>query len=336
MKIDTSTAERRTVSHETRKENSLKKRKFFKENSANILVRICAWGIDVSVTGVLATAISKILGNNFQDPFFGPLFIYIICGFLYGTFMECSPWQATVGKHLLRLKVVRTDGKRLSPWHSAWRNLLRATVFLSVGISYLVGLIHPQRATFHDLMSSTRVIREKAPALDGVTWQPSKHWMWIPTVVFTGLSLVVVMILTTLTLSIAKMRGLVNDGYKQLSPYFAVVEKVSPDGRHYPSTVTEATRGIKDEDLLPNSGYKARYAANQGQFLVESPGLNGALLIGYLPVGHPFNETQEPAWVCIGRGKDESTERLYKLLAPATCATKPFHETMKKMSSSHR
>lgn len=331
MTIDASTIENTMVSQDNRKENALKKRVFFKQNSPHILSRIGAWGIDVSVTGVLATAISKILGSNFQDPLFGPLFIYMLCGFLYGSLMECSPWQATVGKHLLRMKVVRTDGRPLSSWHSAWRNLLRATVFLSVGISYLVGVVHPQGATIHDLLSSTRVIRNTAPALEGASWRPSEPWMWIPTATFTGLSLVVVLILGFLTIAIVSMRGLVNDGYKQLAPYMAVVEKASPEGRAFPETVTEATRGVKDDNLLPGSGYKARYLPKQGQFLLESPNLAGILLVGYLPVGHTYNETQAPAWVCIGRGANEEIDRLYKLLSPASCATKPFHEKVVKM-----
>ena len=43
--------------------------------------------------------------------FFGGLFSFI---WLYFALLESSPWQATVGKKILGLKVVHLDGSRIS------------------------------------------------------------------------------------------------------------------------------------------------------------------------------------------------------------------------------
>lgn len=82
---------------------------------------------------------------------------YVLIGAAYFAGMEASPWQATLGKRLLGLKVVSTDGQPLG-WPRA---LLR---FFSAGISWLfLNLGHamaawtPDKRALHDYIAGTRV-----------------------------------------------------------------------------------------------------------------------------------------------------------------------------------
>lgn len=310
-------------------ENEITKKDFLRNQAANPIARVGAWGVDLAVCGVLSTLVSKILGSNFQDSFSGPILIYIVCSFFYGSILECSPWQATLGKHILRMKVIRIDGHSLSIWHSMWRNFLRATVFLSVGISYLLSFLNPQHAAAHDFLSFTRVVKNKAQAPHGILWKPVNYINYFLPFIFTLLSLCVVMIILAVTLSIANLRSQVYSGYKLLKPYMDKVEKEYKTNKSYPESVTEDSHGIKDDDLLPGSQYKATYIKNLGQFTLEVPNIKGKLAVGYFPENHKFNEKSVPAWTCIGRANDKDYEILYSLLSPSDCSLKPFESKNK-------
>ncbi|MCC6590730.1 MAG: RDD family protein [Bryobacterales bacterium] len=56
----------------------------------------------------------------------GVLFVWIG----YGTALESSRWQATIGKKVLRLRVCSGDGGRLTPFQAMKRNLIKDGPFL--------------------------------------------------------------------------------------------------------------------------------------------------------------------------------------------------------------
>ena len=63
------------------------------------------------------------------------LFSVLLCLILwigYGTVFEASPWQATLGKRLMRLRVYDSQAGRLVLIHAAGRNLLKDGPFHSV------------------------------------------------------------------------------------------------------------------------------------------------------------------------------------------------------------
>ncbi len=70
-----------------------------------------------------------------------------------------SRHQATPGKMACRLKVVRTDGSRVTTGRAAGRyfaNLLSAFTF---GIGYLIAAFDDQKRALHDYICDTRVVR---------------------------------------------------------------------------------------------------------------------------------------------------------------------------------
>lgn len=64
----------------------------------------------------------------------------------------------TIGKTLLGLLVVRSDGSRLDPKHAALRTVVFPLSFLLLGIGFLLGLFRHDRRQLHDLIADTAVV----------------------------------------------------------------------------------------------------------------------------------------------------------------------------------
>jgi uncharacterized RDD family membrane protein YckC/DNA-binding transcriptional ArsR family regulator len=115
------------------------------------------FGLMVLITALLALPImfSPIFGNMFSFDFtFLPL-IPVFLLWIYSTLLEGFNGQ-TLGKRLLGLKVVRTDGKKVSYDHAAIRNFGKA--FL-LPFDLLVGLRHERRfIRYFDKFAGTTVI----------------------------------------------------------------------------------------------------------------------------------------------------------------------------------
>jgi len=77
---------------------------------------------------------------------------------VYGTYFEMRPRSATLGKRLLKLRVVRTDNAPLSFGRALWRNVAEFLSYVG-GIGYLVALFTRRRQTIHDLLAKTIVVR---------------------------------------------------------------------------------------------------------------------------------------------------------------------------------
>ena len=97
------------------------------------LRRLCAYLLDIAFCFTVGFALTflyfKIFTNVNLDDFFNLSTCSAIAGRLvaliglplYFLLFECSKWQATPGKKLLKLKVINFDGSRLSLWRSCVR-----------------------------------------------------------------------------------------------------------------------------------------------------------------------------------------------------------------------
>jgi uncharacterized RDD family membrane protein YckC len=61
------------------------------------------------------------------------LFLFLIFWIGYGTALESSRWQATLGKRLAGLRVYDAQGRRLGLYQAAGRNLTKDGPFLVFG-----------------------------------------------------------------------------------------------------------------------------------------------------------------------------------------------------------
>lgn len=78
----------------------------------------------------------------------------------YFVWMESSPWQATVGKKLFKLKVTDKEGKRVSFWRSLGRNLAMYLSNWTFGIGYLMCLWTSEQQCLHDMCAGCLVMEE--------------------------------------------------------------------------------------------------------------------------------------------------------------------------------
>jgi uncharacterized RDD family membrane protein YckC len=76
--------------------------------------------------------------------------------------LETGPKQATWGKQIFGLKIVRTDGRRISKTQSAGRFLIKhlfSGAFLMIG--FLIAAFTDRKQALHDLAAGTIVVRTR-------------------------------------------------------------------------------------------------------------------------------------------------------------------------------
>jgi len=86
---------------------------------------------------------------------FGPM-IYIA----YFTLMESSSKQGTLGKILMKIKVVNSDYKKLSIVNALGRSVSRIISGIILGIGYIMVLFTKNKQALHDKLAKTYVINK--------------------------------------------------------------------------------------------------------------------------------------------------------------------------------
>ena len=85
----------------------------------------------------------------------------LVPGVMYGTLMESSKFQGTLGKILTNCAVTDYDGYRLSFSHALMRNVLKILSGLApFYIAYLMIFFTQRKQTLHDMIGKT-VVRKK-------------------------------------------------------------------------------------------------------------------------------------------------------------------------------
>ncbi|MBR4355694.1 MAG: RDD family protein [Elusimicrobiaceae bacterium] len=85
-------------------------------------------------------------------------FLILLTYWLYFAFCESSPWQATLGKKLLRIKVVDQQGKRLHFWHATGRTFARLLSQLTFYIGFVMAGCTRRKQALHDKIAQTYVV----------------------------------------------------------------------------------------------------------------------------------------------------------------------------------
>jgi uncharacterized RDD family membrane protein YckC len=134
--------------------------------------RIVAAVIDVALVGILLIVIAKVLGNDENREYSlwaetqgGPRALFFLLTFLYFFATEFLSGQ-TLGKRVMKLRVVLEDGSKAGAGPVAIRNLLRAVDWLPS--LYIVGIITifatgERRIRLGDLAAKTRVVADAGP-----------------------------------------------------------------------------------------------------------------------------------------------------------------------------
>ena len=122
----------------------------------SIWKRFWAFIIDLLVFAALCIVLAQLL-----DEFTLSLVLLVII-WLYYALLESSPWQASLGKRLMGLKVVDRRGKRLSFAKATKRLLSRLVTNLTFYFGFFTAAFDKRKETLHDKMSKSVVIAKNA------------------------------------------------------------------------------------------------------------------------------------------------------------------------------
>ena len=124
---------------------------------ATFLSRTTAMFIDYMICmGIPGIFLSIILHIKSEDSIIAAL--SVLCLF-YSAIMEGSVLQATIGKKLMKIKVVNKSGKRLTLLNTCGRTLAKLISCISLGTGFLRALFDEKHQATHDFYAKTFVIK---------------------------------------------------------------------------------------------------------------------------------------------------------------------------------
>lgn len=141
---------------------------------AGFWLRFLAGAVDVALEAVGALLITLAIdlglrhfGHTFgidrwdAKVFAGFAYIPILAvgSWLYCAFMESSSWRATVGKRLLGLQVMDTEGRRISFSQATVRHFMKFLSLFCLMIGFLMAGWTKRRQALHDIPTDCLVIR---------------------------------------------------------------------------------------------------------------------------------------------------------------------------------
>ena len=116
-----------------------------------VLFAVVSWLTSIALEVVTGTTV------DVDDARLGLAVAYGLWVFAY-TAGSLAVSGRTIGKAVLGLLVVRSDGRRLDGRHASIRTIAFPLSFLLFGIGFLLGLVRRDRRQLHDLIGSTSVV----------------------------------------------------------------------------------------------------------------------------------------------------------------------------------
>ncbi len=124
------------------------------------LVDQFAIGVIFAVGALLVQSAVRVIFQsslNVDDEGLAVVVPYLLWSFLY-TAGSLAATGRTIGKAILGVMVVRTDGTKVNARRAALRTLVFPLSFLLFGLGFLIGLVRSDRRELHDLIADTGVV----------------------------------------------------------------------------------------------------------------------------------------------------------------------------------
>lgn len=137
---------------------------------ANYGMRFLASLIDFTIIFILTSVIWAIfdlpIPPNAKGPYLGVWYVFqnpfgIISNWLYFAIMECSKWQATLGKLAVNIKVTDLNGERIKFGKATGRHFGKLLNSLTLFFGWLMPLWNNKNQGLHDLLAKTLVMKKE-------------------------------------------------------------------------------------------------------------------------------------------------------------------------------
>ena len=146
---------------------------------AGFWLRFVAWIIDRIIVGAATrliifpifglSAMRMFMHGRIEPEDFAPMIgmigrialISLVVDWLYYAFTESSPWQGTIGKKALGLRVTDLAGNRISFGRATGRFFARIISGLTLLIGFIMAGFTEKKQALHDIIAGCLVIRER-------------------------------------------------------------------------------------------------------------------------------------------------------------------------------
>lgn len=132
---------------------------------ADFWKRVVALLIDTVLLGIVGFVIGLILGlflallgaSEVVAGLLGNV-LGLIVGWLYFALMESSPYQGTVGKIALGIKVTDLEGNRIGFGRATGRHFSKILSGLILCVGYIMAAFTDKKQGLHDMLANTLVV----------------------------------------------------------------------------------------------------------------------------------------------------------------------------------
>jgi uncharacterized RDD family membrane protein YckC len=206
--------------------------------------RFAAWAIDWSlilIGGAALRVVAELVGLGDRPQ----LTLVILAGYLlYCALLESSPWQATLGKRALGIKVTNRRGERIGFTRAAARFVAKLLSLLTMFLGFLLVLVTRRRQALHDLIAGTLV------TLDATQRRPV--WIVAPLAAVGAVPFVAVLGAIALPAwQDMTIRAQVSEGLLLADPHKAAIESAWRNSQRDFARVSSDSLG---GDRLPDRG----------------------------------------------------------------------------------
>jgi uncharacterized RDD family membrane protein YckC len=129
-------------------------------------IRVLAYIIDGILLTIVYGIVARLLGIDiFESDWdhYDPLanVISLVIGWLYFALLESSERGATVGKMVMGLRVVTSDGRRLSFMNATGRYFAKILSAIILFIGFIMVAFTDKKRGLHDIIAGTLVIKTR-------------------------------------------------------------------------------------------------------------------------------------------------------------------------------
>ncbi|HMJ98100.1 MAG TPA: RDD family protein [Reyranella sp.] len=129
-------------------------------------IRVVAYIIDGILLTIVCGVVDRLLGINILATdwdHYDPLanVISLVIGWLYFALLESSERGATVGKMVMGLRVVTSDGRRLSFMNATGRYFAKILSAIILCIGFIMVAFTDKKRGLHDIIAGTLVIKTR-------------------------------------------------------------------------------------------------------------------------------------------------------------------------------